>query len=211
MENYVRRDDVAKHTVEELCSFLARTPHANVLDSFLYFATSELYGENLRKVRETLLALLKDDRVSIGQKKRIDDALLRIDHRASWKPVEVPPQVIEIAARAAHEANRAYCLSMDDRSQSPWNLVGEEKRESCRKGVLGLIAGNGPRQSHEGWMVERTEAGWVHGEIKDEHAKTHPCLVPYDRLPEPQRRKNDLFVGVACAVLDALAPGWRSR
>ena len=29
---------------------------------------------------------------------------------------------------------------------------------------------------------------------KDETRKTHPCLVPYEQLPEEQRRKDAIFI-----------------
>ena len=41
---------------------------------------------------------------------------------------------------------------------------------------------------------------WSYGEVKDAEAKTHPCLIPYDQLPEFQKAKDKLFV----AIVDAL-------
>lgn len=60
------------------------------------------------------------------------------------------PQVLEAAARAAHEANRAYCLALGDTSQPAWDDAPEWQRTSAMKGVEGALAGNSPRQSHEG-------------------------------------------------------------
>jgi hypothetical protein len=36
----------------------------------------------------------------------------------------------------------------------------------------------------------------VYGEVKDAVAKTHPCMVPYDDLPEFQRKKDALFLAI---------------
>lgn len=49
-------------------------------------------------------------------------------------------------------------------------------------------------------MKEKIGAGWGYGEVKDANAKTHPCIVPFDQLPEFQRKKDALF----CAIVDAL-------
>ena len=38
--------------------------------------------------------------------------------------------------------------------------------------------------------------------MKDEGAKTHPCLVPFDELPEGQQLKDVLLV----AIIQTLAP-----
>lgn len=112
---------------------------------------------------------------------------------------------IEAAARAAHEANRAYCLAHGDRSQLPWDAAPEWQKASVRNGVLGVLKGNTPEQSHEGWMAHKLETGWTYGPIKDVDKKTHPCLMPYGDLPAHQRVKDTLFCLVAGATLRALA------
>lgn len=111
---------------------------------------------------------------------------------------------IEACARAAHEANRAYCMAIGDNSQVPWEDAAEWQKESARIGVTGVIRGNSPEQSHESWMAEKRAAGWVYGETKDVQRKTHPCMVTYDRLPEEQRRKDHVFVSVVRAMASAL-------
>lgn len=53
-----------------------------------------------------------------------------------------------------------------------------------------------PEQSHENWVRGKAVDGWVYGETKDFEAKTHPCMVPYEQLPEEQRAKDRLFLRV---------------
>ena len=43
---------------------------------------------------------------------------------------------------------------------------------------------------------------WQHGPVKDEAAKTHPDLVPFDQLPEHEKQKDRLFM----AIVRALSP-----
>lgn len=47
-----------------------------------------------------------------------------------------------------------------------------------------------PEQNHENWMRYKLANGWRHGPTKDEAAKTHPDLVPFDELPEVEKRKD---------------------
>lgn len=108
--------------------------------------------------------------------------------------------IIEACAEAAHEANRLYCASIGDRSQAPWDEAPDWQKDSCRKGVVGALAGNTPEQSHESWLAEKRAAGWVYGPTKDPHAKTHPCVVPYAELPQEQLAKDAIFVSVVRAV-----------
>lgn len=112
--------------------------------------------------------------------------------------------VIEACASAAHEANRAYCLALGDTSQPSWDAAPRWQRDSCIAGVAGVLNGNTPRQSHEGWLAHKTRDGWVYGAVKDPERKTHPCMVPYDELPEAQRQKDEIFVIVVHAVHRAL-------
>lgn len=110
----------------------------------------------------------------------------------------------ELAARAAHEVNRAYCEGLGDLSQKPWAEAPEWQRHSCRCGVEGVANGNGPEQSHESWTAQKISEGWVFGPIKDPEAKTHPCLVPYADLPPQQKLKDALFVAVVTAVVEGM-------
>ena len=40
---------------------------------------------------------------------------------------------------------------------------------------------------HEVWAKERIRQGWSYGEQRDDIKKEHPCLVPYDELPEAEK------------------------
>lgn len=43
------------------------------------------------------------------------------------------------------------------------------------------------RDVHEVWALSRIREGWKYGEKKDSTAKTTPCLVPYEELPEEEK------------------------
>jgi hypothetical protein len=40
---------------------------------------------------------------------------------------------------------------------------------------------------HAAWMARRISEGWKLGERRDDAAKTHPCLEPYDQLPDSEK------------------------
>ena len=40
---------------------------------------------------------------------------------------------------------------------------------------------------HEVWAQSRMEQGWTYGEERSDVLKTHPCLVPYEELPEVEK------------------------
>lgn len=40
---------------------------------------------------------------------------------------------------------------------------------------------------HEVWSEGRLKDGWTYGETRDDQNKKHPCLVPYDELPESEK------------------------
>ena len=40
---------------------------------------------------------------------------------------------------------------------------------------------------HEAWAKGRIDDGWSYGEKRDDANKKHPCLVPYDELPESEK------------------------
>lgn len=40
---------------------------------------------------------------------------------------------------------------------------------------------------HEVWSAGRMADGWTYGEKRDDSLKKHPCLVPYEELPESEK------------------------
>lgn len=40
---------------------------------------------------------------------------------------------------------------------------------------------------HEVWSETRISQGWTYGEQRNDELKTHPCLVPYEELPEEEK------------------------
>lgn len=107
---------------------------------------------------------------------------------------------IEQIAQVCHEANRAYCQTLGDNSQPPWEDAPEWQKESARLGVnLHLNGDFGPEASHTSWMKQKIEDGWVWGPIKDPVLKQHPCLVLFDRLPQEQQLKDVLFRAIVHA------------
>jgi hypothetical protein len=44
------------------------------------------------------------------------------------------------------------------------------------------------RNVHETWALERINQGWKYGTERNDAKKLHPCLVPYDDLPESEKK-----------------------
>ena len=58
------------------------------------------------------------------------------------------------------------------------------------------------RNVHDVWAQERLAQGWRYGPARDDAKKQHPCLVPYEQLPESEK-KYDRHVAVG--TLKAIA------
>lgn len=103
-----------------------------------------------------------------------------------------------LIAQIAHEINRAYCESLGDDSQPSWESAPDWQKDSAVAGVEMHLANPDatPEQSHESWLFHKLADGWVHGEVKDAEAKTHPCCLPYEELPPEQKAKDYLFRAV---------------
>lgn len=106
-------------------------------------------------------------------------------------------------AQTCYEANRAWCRANGDYTQQPWHKAPQWMRDSNIAGVMFHDAepDAGDNASHEAWMKHKIAEGWCYGPVKDEVAKTHPCLMPFDKLPEEQQVKDRLFRFVVHALL----------
>lgn len=111
---------------------------------------------------------------------------------------------IEDLAKICHEANRAYCEALFDFSQKSWEECDEKLKLSTINGVIYHLKNENvtPKESHENLLKYKLAEGWKYGLVKDFDKKEHPCLLPYESLPEVQRYKDILFKN----IVDALAP-----
>jgi hypothetical protein len=121
----------------------------------------------------------------------------------------IPASIVMRIARAAHEQNRAYCEAIGDQSQAKWEYAPQWQRDSAINGVLGVARGHitSPGDAHRSWLAEKQANGWTYGPVKDADAKTHPCMVPYEELPQAQQEKDALFLQLAKSLLIVLHPG----
>lgn len=40
---------------------------------------------------------------------------------------------------------------------------------------------------HETWAANRIKDGWKYGASRNDSSRQHPCLIPYENLPEEER------------------------
>lgn len=113
---------------------------------------------------------------------------------------------IEDIAKQVYYSNKAWAEANGDFSfTASWEDAPEWQRETNKKGVIFLIQNPDapPSASHDSWMKEKTEQGWVYGAVKDPNANppTHPAYLPYEDLPAFQKVKDYLFRGIVMAML----------
>jgi hypothetical protein len=97
-------------------------------------------------------------------------------------------------AHVVHEANRVLQRITGDAVLSrSWWEAPQVQREGLVHGVQKALEGATPEELHEEWVRYRAARGWKYGRLKDEHARTHPCMVPFDQLPPEQQMKDRLF------------------
>lgn len=109
----------------------------------------------------------------------------------------------EQIAKITHEANRAYCAVIGDDSQVAWEEAPEWQRNSAIIGVQFNRENPDapPSASHDSWLEVKKAEGWKYGVVKNAELKEHPCYVPYEDLPEEQKKKDALFKAVVAALI----------
>jgi class 3 adenylate cyclase/tetratricopeptide (TPR) repeat protein len=56
--------------------------------------------------------------------------------------------------------------------------------------------------THDNWVRQRLADGWTHGQHRDDLLKEHPCIVPYDELPESEKEYDrKISLGVVQTML----------
>ena len=52
---------------------------------------------------------------------------------------------------------------------------------------LELLVEQMSKNVHEVWAETRIQQGWRYGKQRNDELKTHPCLIPYEELPEEEK------------------------
>ncbi len=56
--------------------------------------------------------------------------------------------------------------------------------------------------THDNWLKQRLADGWRHGQSRNDLLKEHPCIVPYEDLPESEKEYDrKISLGVVQAML----------
>lgn len=104
---------------------------------------------------------------------------------------------VEGIAQVVHEAQRALQSVQFEPVPAPaWSHAPEYMKEALIKAIRLVLQGATPEKTHELWLSDKRTDGWTYGRIKDAYSRKHPCLVPYESLPQAQKDKNDLLVAI---------------
>ena len=115
-----------------------------------------------------------------------------------------PGRIAELAARAAHGTQNLYNLAVGDAPLPVWDDLSTYAQANVVNGAAAVLRGITPEESHRLWAEALVAEGWTYGPEKDFDAGRHPCLVPYEKLPEATRRRDALFMAVVRAFAEAV-------
>lgn len=43
------------------------------------------------------------------------------------------------------------------------------------------------KNTHDIWAKERISQGWTYGNVRNDEKREHPCLIPYEALPDSEK------------------------
>ncbi len=154
----------------------------------------KIENEGLKNMQTQLVEEMK---TQVDENEELDRAIAELRADAAVLTVEDVAQI-------CHEVNKAYCESQGDASQLPWVDAPEWQRESAVNGVNYHLAhpDSKPSDSHSSWLKEKTDAGWMYGEVKDPENLIHPCMVPFEELPLDQQAKDFIFLTIVRSTMN---------
>lgn len=60
------------------------------------------------------------------------------------------------------------------------------------------------KNAHDIWALQRISDDWRYGDRRDDQKKEHPCLVPYEDLPESEKEYDRITVMQTLKAIIAL-------
>ncbi len=96
---------------------------------------------------------------------------------------------IEFIANIRHIGWVTYQIA----AGQPYNeKINQDQYESLVDGIIFALENPDitPEENHNNWMKMKVKQGWIYGNVKDFDKKTHPDLVPFNELPDIEKRKD---------------------
>jgi len=108
--------------------------------------------------------------------------------------IKIGPGKLKVFAMMIHESNKVICDSQGDHSQEHWNEAPGYNHQSATLTVRALFENPNltPADLHDIWVDGKKADGWTYGETKDRDKKTHPSIIPYDKLSSLEKYKDHL-------------------
>lgn len=60
------------------------------------------------------------------------------------------------------------------------------------------------KNTHDAWAAQRLSEGWRYGKTRDDERKLHPCLLPYEELPEAEKEYDRITATETLKLIMAL-------
>lgn len=116
-------------------------------------------------------------------------------------------EVVELA-RQIHVAMDELARALGEAGYPAWEDAPAWQREASMSSARqALDGGLLPGQEHARWMADKLATGWRWGPDKDDRARTHPMLLPFEDLPIVEQLKDAVPWLVASRFKAALAGG----
>lgn len=115
-------------------------------------------------------------------------------------------KTIDNIARLVHTALSEWSEINGQPPYPKWEAAPHWMHEKTIKSVKFVLDSPNltAKDMHDHWSETRLSEGWRFGLTKDPIEKTHPMLIPYEDLPEFEKRKDALVISIARAMTEGL-------
>ncbi len=155
----------------------------------------EWTGKNIHVVELDLKvcserAIIRDEEQNDRLAKAFHEDYLRHARDEGWfKPEQERFNPWNTLKRTYREANRRAAEHMLIKLRAiGYDTVGVDPAEEIR--MTEEDAQRLARMEKERWTADRRLDGWVYGETRDDARKVHNLLIPWEKLPENEKRKD---------------------
>ena len=183
-ERYRGLDYLPDHDVMELARSLNRE-YLDAEDMATLDSSMEMWlFRNVYGLADSITRLHAKKREQSGNEVRswVDDDGVRHEERTLEDKNDYAK--VSTLDQAAHLGQKVRAIGCE---LIPENQVGNRRRVTSldEKDTVILM-----RLEHERWVREKLSRGWTFGRVRDDAAKRHPDLVPYDNLSKEEQLKD---------------------
>ena len=189
ISNLLKKEGTGKEAVQQMLSDTAKELRKYAQDRLLFIPTPNYNEAELEKMYEQAREVTLLEHIMQNNRTDVIAFYHALMDRTEWECKVLVEEktsqfLVQLADRLIECAETENAINKIPKGYMPQPIPTDDIKLPEE---LEVLVEKMAKNVHEVWAATRIKQGWTYGEKRDDRLKKHPCLVPYENLPEEEK------------------------